>query len=462
MQKCMPIGTVRSWLLCLGTVFLSMFLMGQGCPSSVRLFNGQEMVGKVTATSATIKLVAGTDCEGSISFRLLYDTQPRNAPGDYRYQTSELSGFSVHDPIAFDLHSLLPNTRYYYRVAYDPGTGWAYRDEYRFHTRRSAGTNFRFCVTADTHVYPYPWGIRKGAAIVYENVLADGPDILITTGDDLYVASQSSNIYPWQDQEKLWQTWARLRGILDFAGHSMFNLAVNGNHEGLFGWTTHLAPYQSIREGKMRYLPVPDAGTFPEGGDSDGRYGAFTWGGALFVWLDVMGFCQVDPRLVHDNSLYVLGDDQKNFLESTLQNSTAPWKFIFAHHLFGGDDDWVPGYGRGNANHALKYEQAEIQAMMELYGVQAFFYGHDHVFSMSRANGIPYICCGNAGSGCPWKDQAIASYPPHEVFVTDSEGEIPWGHVRVDVTPSITTVSYINASSEPDNGAVLASFVIQP
>jgi hypothetical protein len=439
-----------------------MFLMGQGCPGSSPLFNGQEMVGKVTATSATIKLVAGDGCDGSIRFRLLYDTQPRSNPEDYAYQTSQLSGFSVHDPIAFGLHSLLPNTRYYYRVAYDPGTGWAYRDEYRFHTQRSAGRSFRFCITADTHIPPSPFGIGKYRRIVYENVLADGPDILIMTGDDYYGASQATSPYPWPDQETLWKTWARTRGILDFAGHSMFTLAVNGNHEGLFGWTTHLAPYHYIREGKMRYLPVPDAGTFPEGGDSDGRYGAFTWGGALFVWLDVVGFCPVDPRLERDNSLYVLGDDQKNFLESTLQNSSAPWKFLFAHHLFGGNDDWVPGYGRGNANHALQYEQAEIQTMMELYGVQAFFYGHDHVFSMSRANGIPYITCGNAGSGCPWKDQAIASYPPHEIFVTDGNGGIPSGHVRVDVAPSETTVSYINASTESDNGAVLASFDIQP
>jgi len=60
----------------------------------------------------------------------------------------------------------------------------------------------------------------------------------------------------------------------------------------MFGWTTQGPVYQEILEGKMRYLPVPDSATFPEGGDEYGRYGAFNWGDVLVIWLDVLGFCK--------------------------------------------------------------------------------------------------------------------------------------------------------------------------
>jgi hypothetical protein len=440
-----------------------MFLVGnEACTLPGELLHGKEMVGKVTATTATIQLVAGDACAPSTRFRLLYDTEPREGPEDYAYQSPERSGFSEHDPIVFDLGSLSPNTRYYYLVGYDVGLGWTYRDAYSFHTQRPAGAGFRFCLVADTHVYPHPLPIGD-VHLAYQNVLADGPDILITLGDDYYGANEGpAFVYPWREPETLWATWTRTRGILDAAGHSMFYLPVNGNHEGLFGWTTHTDIYRHIREGKMQYLPVPDNRTFPEGGDHDGRYGAFTWGDVLFVWLDIVGFCPVDRTKEPANSFYVLGDEQKRFLQTTLKNSSATWKFVLAHHLFGGGDDWWPGYGRGNANDAFQYEQTEIQAMMEQYGAQAFFYGHDHLFSTSKANDVSYICCGHPGSGCPWSEEASEYYAPYEVLVTDAHDKVPAGHVRVDVSSSETAVSYIRASDGADNGSVISSYTMHP
>jgi hypothetical protein len=249
---------------------------------------------------------------------------------------------------------------------------------------------------------------------------------------------------------------------LDNACHSVFYLPINGNHEGLFGWTTQDPTHQDILEGKLRYFPVPDSSTFPEGGDEYGRYGAFTWGDALVIWLDVVGFCTVDPaKNGNDNSDYILGEEQRAFLETTLANhSSVPWKFIMAHHLFGGLDECAPRYGRGNANAALLHEQKDIQGLMVEYGAQAFFYGHDHAFSVSQAEGVSYICAGNAASGCPWTRTLEACYRPYDLYHTDEQGLVPGGHVRVDVTPSGATVSYIKASTGPDNGSVLASYVV--
>jgi hypothetical protein len=427
------------------------------------------MVGKVTSDSSAIHLVGGENCLPSARFQLFYDTVSHQSDPDaanYAYQSAEVSGFSHHDPIAFDLNSLSPSTPYFYRVAYNQVGEWVFRDERSFRTRRGAGEGFRFCLAADTHVYPfYGTGNRD---LVYQNVLADNPDFLITLGDDCFVAYQGAAPYPWGSRETLWGTWRRTRNILDNACHSVFYLPVNGNHEGMFGWTAQTALYQDILAGKMRYLPVPGSTTFPEGGDEYGRYGAFRWGDVLLIWLDVTGFCTADGVLPgNGNSDYILGEVQETFLQSTLATySSVPWKFIFAHHLFGGSEACASllrrGYGRGNASGALLHDQGIIQNLMVQYGAQAFFYGHDHAFSVSQAGGVDYICAGQAASGCPWTAGLEQCYDPYLFYTTNPQGLVPDGHVRVDVTPSETTVSYIKASTGPDNRSVLASHIVYP
>ena len=443
-----------------GAIGLASTLPGLlGCGQLPPLFSGNEMVGRVTATSAGIRLVTGDVCDPTDRFVLVYDTVPRSAFSDYRYQSAELSGFSPQDAITFNLQGLSSNTRYYYRLGhYRDGEGWIYRNECSFHTRRAPGRNFRFCLTGDLHVYPYPFFVNeKIRQRVLANVLTDAPDILLTLGDNEFVAFQGDIPYPFSPESFL-GTYRRSRTILDVAGHSMFVLPVLGNHEGLFGFTAAQPEYQSIRDARLRYLPLPGSTTFSGGGDPDGRYGAFTWGDVLFVWLDILGFCAVDPYLNGPES-YILGGAQRAFLEQSLASSSAPWKFVFAHHIFGGDDDWWAAYGRGNANDAHQYEQAQIQSLLEQYGVQIFFYGHDHVFSMSRANSVSYVCVGHGGSGCPWVEEALQYYPPDELFVTDAQGHVPPGHVRVDVDAvrGEVRVSYILASLASDNGSVLSS-----
>jgi Calcineurin-like phosphoesterase len=461
--KALGLGLLAIGLSPLTIIFIGCTNPPPPTPPPPSFLNGQEMVGKVTANASTIRLVAGALCQASTRFRLLYDTVSHSNPMDYAYQTSEVSGFNQNDPITFGLDSLSPSTQYYYRTGYDEGTGWVYRDEHSFHTQRAAGESFRFCIGTELHVFPYPSSWVPLEDQTYNNVLADSPDILISLGDDSNMAYQGLGhlvTYPWPTQEVLWWTIQWTRSIYDLACHSMFFLPVNGNHEGLYGWTTQLPQYQYIREGQLRYLPLPDSGTFPEGGDAYGRYGAFSWGDVLFIWLDVVGFCTVDPLIANDHADYVLGDDQKTFLQTTLANSSAPWKFVFAHHLFGGNDACDNGYGRGNANGAHQHDQGEIQNMMLQYGAQAFFYGHDHVFSVSEADGISYICAGNAGSGCPWSYIIKPCYVPYIIYCDDQIGKVIPGHVRVDVTSTAVTISYIKASLESDNGSVAASYII--
>lgn len=435
-----------------------------GCyPEPDTLLLGREMVGGVSGNRASVSLVAGETCTRSTRFRLSYGNAPAAQAGGYAVR-KELSGFSKHDPITFALDALTPDTRYYYRVDYDLGAGWQQLEERSFRTRRNPGEGFRFCIATDTHVSPIDY-ITSRHRRVYENICRDNPDLVITLGDDTCIGYQSNEVYPWPGQEEILYATGRLRGFLDEACHSAFYLPVLGNHEGLYGWSTQWEAYDRIVDARLRYFPVPGADTFPEGGgDPLGRYGAFRWGDVLFVWLDPVGFCDVDPFLAKDASLYVLGPAQRTFLEETLaEHASVPWKFILSHEVFGGrTGECSNHYGRGNANAAHLYEQAFIQDLMVRHGAQAFFYGHDHVFSVSDADGVSYICSGQAGSGCPWPDVLEACYEPWTVFTLDEDGSVPAGHVRVDVARDEVTVSYVVASSQDkQNGVVADSYVMR-
>jgi len=72
--------------------------------SNKHVVAGAEVVGKVTADSSTIHLVGGVNCLPSTRFQLFYDTVSHQGEPDaenYAYQSSEVSGFSDRDPIAF-------------------------------------------------------------------------------------------------------------------------------------------------------------------------------------------------------------------------------------------------------------------------------------------------------------------------------------------------------------------------
>jgi len=376
----------------LGLSGLGSGLAGCGPEPDPSIYYGQERVSGVAADKPQVSLVAGEGIPSNTRIRLLYDTETRNDPAAYRFESPERTGFGPDDAVLFDLDALPANSRCYYRVAYDAGAGWMYRDERSFRWGRAPGEAFRFCIATDAHVYPYEHPLTARQR-VYRNVALDRPDFLVTLGDDAFVGYQSHRIYPWPEREQIWNTMRKVRGLVDEACHAAPHLPVNGNHEGLYGWSAGSDAWELIREGRARYFPSPQGSALPQGGDPLGRYGAFRWGDALFVWLDAMGFCSQDPYLAKDNNLYVLGSEQQAFLEAVLAgNASAPWKFVLAHEVFGGIDGECNGYyGRGNANAAFRYQQAAIQELMTRYGAQAFFYGHDHVFSVSRAGDTSYI-----------------------------------------------------------------------
>ena len=150
----------------------------------------------------------------------------------------------------------------------------------------------------------------------------------------------------------------------------------------------------------------------------------------------------VNPGLPDD---WTLGDQQRTWLEQTLAAATSKWRFLFIHHTVGGaaGNTTDSAYGRGGGQAARVGEQSVVHDMMLKYGVQIFFYGHDHVFTDMVVDDIHYTLPGSAGA--PWKfDTSTTGYAN---YWPDS------GYGRVHVSQERVQVDFVAVG-----GQVLSSY----
>jgi hypothetical protein len=329
-------------------------------------------------------------------------------------------------------------------------------------TARQPGSAFTFALLADSHIQPrnpLPTGTTVGDDFfgfdektllsVAGDMGASNPDFLIHLGDML-----DYHLFGFNDPppDRSWSRLAYLnyrRLLGDTLGHAA-HFAVIGNWEGEDGFLT---PEEIARSSSQRllYLPGPHSDTYPQAGSSNQDYYAFTWGDALMVVLNVMTYTPtahllgLKPGLPDD---WTLGADQRAWLEQTLASASSKWRFLFIHHTVGGaaGDADNSAYGRGGGRAARVGEQSVIHDMMLKYGVQIFFYGHDHVFTDMTVDGIHYTLPGSAGA--PWKfDKAVTGY---------AQSWPDSGYGKVQVSQDRVQVDFVALG-----GQVLASYTIE-
>jgi hypothetical protein len=312
---------------------------------------------------------------------------------------------------------------------------------------------------ADTHIEPRdpippgstvgddPWAFMESTLrAVSADIAAADPDFIVNMGDLL-----DYHIFGFNDPPPD-AAWARL-GILNYRrmfGDTLGRAAhfpVIGNWDGENGCNTEEQRRRSLSQ-RLVYLPAPPPGVHPEGGSANEDYYAFTWGDALFVVLNVMTYtpsCHllgVNPGLPDD---WTLGAAQLAWLEETLARTTAHWRFTFIHHTVGGNagNPVDSAYGRGGGRAARVGEQSVVHDMLLRYGVQIFFYAHDHVFTDMVVDGVHYTLPGSAGA--PWKFTSAET--GYATYWADS------GYGRVTVEPARVTVDFVAMG-----GSVLASY----
>ena len=401
---------------------------------------------------------------------MAYDTYSHPTDRDYPLETPVQTEKEGGEKLVFSIpEGLSPDTRYYYRIAYrkSPAGKWIWRPEGSFHTRRDPGAPFRFCVVADFHASSPP--AAPSVVRIARNVAADEPDFVISLGDMIPVSNQGAGNPPdcatayliYFGYGEIMATWTyvhALTAIYNEFSHSSMLVWINGNHEGLAGYLSACTEYGWTLSARRKYVPLLDDA------EPNAFFGDFVWGDVHIIWLDPLAFSTYDPYVANRPQGYALGAVQRDWLEATLADSTSRWKLIFSHSLFGGGGpnfSCQPGrsYARGNARFVDTpgTDQILIQSLMESYGVNAFFYGHDHMYSVSeyRDSGVKYVLVGT-GRESTWSECLVRYYAPWETIREDV------GHLRVDVNTESLIIHYVKSAQDETNGELLATYEILP
>ncbi len=437
-------------------------------------FSGSILLGRPTDKSITINLVSDTDVE--VYFE--YGAEPL----DHTEQTGVtycLGG----DSVELVLDHLQPDTRYLYRIRYRQAdeTTFSQGEEHSFHTQRQPGSKFTFTVQSDSHL-----GDSNYSAELYErtllNALDDNPDFHIDLGDTFMAEKLAANY------DEAVALYLEQRSYFGLICHSAPLFLVNGNHEGELGWELDGTPNNIAiwaTNARLLYYPNPEPNDFYSGSttidDYVGlreNYYTWEWGDALFIVLDPFWYTTTKPGRSGDNWDWTLGYQQYSWLEQTLEESDAKFKFVLCHHLVGGGPSTQNG--RGGIEAAEYYEwgglnedgtwgftdsrpnwDKPIHQLMVDNNVTIFFHGHDHFFAKQELDGVVYqlIPQPSFTNYDNTRNAEKFGYLSGD-FLGNS------GHLRITVSALEVTVDYIRAylaedeSLDQTNGEVAYTYTI--
>jgi hypothetical protein len=231
------------------------------------------------------------------------------------------------------------------------------------------------------------------------------------------------------------------RNAFERACHSIPFFFGLGNHEAEYGYLFNAAsdkqnnvPAWDLKARKAFY-PAPTPDTFYSGNPTPKDYTggtlglledfyAFEWGEALFIMLDPFWNTMTNPNSANDAWHWSLGKPQYDWLKTTLQSSSARYKFVFMHHIVGGSTQAIinnvptPQFAaRGGTEVSDRYEwggknadgsagfatqrpgwDMPIHDLLVMNKVNVVFHGHDHLYGYQVKDGIVYLECPQPGT----------------------------------------------------------------
>lgn len=440
-----------------------------GAPVALGNFRGNVVLGSPTGTSIKAN-VFSPDQSGTVW--ISWGT----APGQYTRQTPPMP-LRAAQPLEIPLEGLAENTRYHYRLQYQPdsGPGAGPTEEASFHTARAPGSSFTFALQGDSH--PERAKTQFDPELYTRTLLtaaADQPDFYLTIGDDFSVDTLDPKTIT---AAKVTERYTLQRPYLGLIGRSAPVYLVNGNHEQaarylLDGTPDNVAVWAQNARNAHYSQPAPDhfysgnAELVPHIGLLRNHY-AWHWGDALFVVIDPYW---ASPDAVDApfgggpkrSNLWSVthGDAQYQWLKTTLQWSQAKYKFVFAHHVMGTGrggielaDAWE--WGGQNARGAWGFDverptwSLPIHQLMAANHVTIFFQGHDHIWVRQAKDGVVYQTLSEPAD------------PNYSLFNSDaflSGDKLPnTGYTRVTVAPAGVKVDYVRTWLPKDEGPGRAS-----
>lgn len=449
-------------------------------------------VGAVTAGNFSGNVILGTPTANSIKANIYSATQSASvsisygtSPGTYDNQTNAAPLLATV-PMEISIDGLASNTRYYYRLNYRPGDGdnTATSDEYNFHTARPAGSTFSFSIQGDSH----PERPSEFNAELYNRTLltaaADKPDFHITLGDDFSIDTlNAATITATQVTER----YTLQRPYLGLIGRTAPVFLVNGNHEQsagylLDGTANNVAVW--VQNARNTHYSQPAPGDFYTGNSEQiphiglaRNYYAWTWGDALFVTIDpyltsTVPLATIFGSAKANTDIWAVthGDSQYQWLKTTLEQSKAKYKFVFAHHVMGAGRggievatlaEWGGLNKNGRAEFSTKRSSwaMPIHQLMVANKVSIFFQGHDHAWVRQQLDGVTYQTL---------SEPANPNYNVSEWagYFLSGDKFPNTGYTRVNVTPNGVKVDYVRTYLPADevtgkiNGTTAFSYTL--
>lgn len=392
-------------------------------------------------------------------------------------QTTTATAIRPASPLAIVMTGLQQNTQYYYRLYYQAaGQGsYAQTAEYSFHTVRPAGSTFTFDIQGDSHPERTRTEFNPNLyTLTLQTAAADKPDFYMTIGDHFSVDTLAPATI---DDAEVTGRYTLQRPYLGLIGSSAPVFLSNGNHEQaarylLNGTPNSIAVWAQNARNTLYSEPATD--DFYTGNTEQipfigllRNYYAWTWGDALFVVIDPYWespVCVDEPfggGAKRSNLWDVThGDAQYQWLTKTLHNSTAKYKFVFAHHILGtgrggvevaGQYEW----GGDNANGTWGFTAnrpawaSPLHQLMVDNKVTIFFQGHDHIWVHQQLDGLTYQTL---------SEPADPFYALNNSDAYMSGDKFPsTGYTRVTVAPTAVKVEYVRTWLPADQSATQVS-----
>ena len=456
-------------------------------------FTGTELLGRPEATSISASVVP----DEAISLYYQYGT---TSGGPYS-NTSNVTA-TAGQPKVVTISGLTADTKYYYRMQYskDSGATWVARPELSFQTQRATGSTFKFTITTDSHV-----NIALGSGTTWQNTLNDikddGADFEIDLGDTFAMDNGSTSVPLGATATAEQKCKDQLPYFNTISGSSPIYV-VPGNHEQQEAWHLQGTLANSLpvmgKNAEKKYFLNPvndsfysgDTGTHASlsGDQLKQDYFAWTWGDALFVVISPYWTTTTKPYTTStgggetdatgsDNRWdWTLGQTQFNWLKTTLQNSTAKYKFVFAHQIVGGNSaSSQVNYGHGGVDSAnlvewggydvggINYTWATnrpgwgsqpIHQMLVANGVSAFFHGHDHQYAYEKLDGVVYQAVPSGSFSGNFGMYTTGGNSGKTIWADSTQGP---GHLVVTVSPSQTDVDFIRSNASSANAYTIVS-----
>jgi len=281
---------------------------------------------------------------------------------------------------AVTISGLGSGTKIFYRLRYSFGSKIFLATKVASASTSKAGGSYIFAVQADPHMD------ENSSSEIYNKTLdliaGSGASFLMDLGDIFMVdkLADKSEVNIRARYELMKGFYSRLKTV---------PLKITlGNHDGELGYSTfntkkYRAEYFPEQTGQVSYFAMSEAN-------------------AIHIALDPFTYTTSNPKA--DGWQWTLGKTQYDWLKTTLETSTAKFRYIYIHHLLVGDAQSRGGtkiamfneWGGKNQDGTYGFDQMRpgwykpIHTLLKEQHVAIVFKGHDHLYVKEELDGIIY------------------------------------------------------------------------